>query len=232
MTHKTAARVIGILFIIATVAFSISVVFLEPVLSAPDYLVSVASNGQRIAIGALLELVNHIAVVGIAVVSYPILKQFSERVAIGYVAARSIESVLFAIGTMHLITLANVSQAFVTAGEPPSSYYHTIGEVLLTGHNWDNAELLFIAFGIGAVLLNCLLYRTKLVPRWLSVWGFIAAALIIAARVMLMIGFELSSSMVVMMDIPIMLQEMVFAVWLIVKGFNLAVLSEKEASRV
>lgn len=232
MTHKTAARVIGILFIIATVAFSISVVFLEPVLSAPDYLVSVASNGQRIAIGALLELVNHIAVVGIAVVSYPILKQFSERVAIGYVAARSIESVLFAIGTMHLITLANVSQAFVTAGEPPSSYYHTIGEVLLAGHNWDNAELLFIAFGIGAVLLNCLLYRTKLVPRWLSVWGFIAAALIIAARVMLMIGFELSSSMVVMMDIPIMLQEMVFAVWLIVKGFNLAVLSEKEASRV
>ena len=232
MTHKTAARVIGILFIIATVAFSISVVFLEPVLSAPDYLVSVASNGQRIAIGALLELVNHIAVVGIAVVSYPILKQFSERVAIGYVAARSIESVLFAIGTMHLITLANVSQAYVTAGEPPSSYYHTIGEVLLTGHNWDNAELLFIAFGIGAVLLNCLLYRTKLVPRWLSVWGFIAAALIIAARVMLMIGFELSSSMVVMMDIPIMLQEMVFAVWLIVKGFNLAVLSEKEASRV
>lgn len=231
MTHKTAARVIGILFIIATVAFSISVVLLEPVLNAPDFLLSIASNGQRVAVGTLLELVNHIAVVGIAVVSYPILKQFSERIAIGYVAARSIESVLFAIGTMHLITLANVSQAFTAAGEPPSSYFHTLGELLLEGHNWDNAALLFIAFGIGAVLLNYLLYRTKLVPRWLSGWGLIAAALILVARVILLSGFELPSSIVVMMDMPIMLQEMVFAVWLIIKGFNSAVLPTKEASR-
>ena len=227
MTNKTAARVIGILFIIATVAFSISVVLLEPVLGAPDYLVSIVSNGQSVAVGTLLELVNHISVVGIAVVSYPILKQLSERIAIGYVAARSIESVLFAIGTMHLITLANVSQAFVTAGEPPSSYFHTLGEVLLAGHNWDNAALLFIAFGVGAILLNYLLYRTRLVPRWLSGWGLISATLIVAVRVMLMSGFELSSSTVVMMDMPIMLQEMVFAIWLIIKGFNPTVLVEK-----
>lgn len=227
MTHKTASRVIGILFIIATVAFSISIVVLEPVLGAPDYLVSIAANGQRVGVGTLLELVNHIAVVGIAVVSYPILKQLSERIAIGYVAARSIESVLFGIGTMHLITLANVSQAFVAASEPPSSYFYTLGEVLLAGHNWDNAALLFIAFGVGAVLLNYLLYRTKLVPRWLSVWGLIAATLIVTARVMLMSGVELSSSTVAMMDIPIMLQEMVFAIWLIIKGFNSVVLVEK-----
>jgi len=232
MTHQTAARVIGILFIIATVAFSISVVLLLPVLSAPDYLISISSNEQRVAVGTLLELVNHIAVVGIAVVSYPILKQFSERVAIGYVAVRSIESVLFAIGTMHLITLANISQTFVSAGEPPSSYFHTLGEVLLAGHNWDNAALLFIAFGVGAILLNHLLYRTKLVPRWLSGWGLIAAVMIVVARVMLISGFELSSSTVAMMDIPIMLQEMVFAVWLIVKGFNSAVLPDIEVSRV
>lgn len=224
MTHQTTARVIGILFVIATVAFSLSVVLLLPVLSAPDYLLSISSNEQRVAVGTLLELVNHIAVVGIAVVSYPILKQFSERVAIGYVAARSIESVLFAIGTMHLITLTNISQTFVSAGEPPSSYFHTLGEVLLVGHNWDNAALLFIAFGVGAILLNYLLYRTKLVPRWLSGWGLVAAVMIVATRVMLISGLDLSSSTVAMMDMPIMLQEMVFAVWLIIKGFNSDVL--------
>jgi hypothetical protein len=133
---------------------------------------------------------------------------------------------------MHLITLANISQTFVSAGEPPSSYFHTLGEVLLAGHNWDNAALLFIAFGVGAILLNYLLYRTKLVPRWLSGWGLIAAVMIVVARVMLISGFELSSSTVAMMDIPIMLQEMVFAVWLIVKGFNSAVLPDIEVSRV
>ena len=227
MTHKTAARVIGSLFIIATGAFSLSVGVLEPVLDAPDYLESIAANNQRVALGSLFELLNHIAVVAIAVVSYPILKQFSQRIAIGYVAARSIESVLFAIGTMHLITLANVSKAFVTAGKPPTSYFHTFGELLLTGHDWNNAALAFIAFGIGAVLLNSMLYKTQLVPRWISVFGLIAAITIISTRFMLLFGVELSSSVIVILDMPIFIQEMVFAIWLIVKGFNSAVLIEK-----
>ncbi len=232
MTHRTAARVAGVLFIIATVAFSLSVFLLEPVLGAPDYLALVSSNGLRVAAGTLLELINHIAVVGIAVVIYPILRRFSERLAVGYVAARSIESVLFAIGTMHLVALANVSHAFVAAGAPSASYFHTLGDMLLAGHNWDNAALLFTAFSLGALILNYLLYQTKLVPRWLCGWGLVAAALILAARIMVMSGLELSSASVFMMDAPIMLQEMVFAVWLIVRGFNAAALTEGKAPRV
>lgn len=226
MTHRSAARVAGILFIVATVAFSVSVVVLEPVLGAQDYLASVSSSGLRVAAGTLLELINHIAVVGIAVVIYPILRRFSERFAVGYVAARSIESVLFAVGTMHLIALANVSHAFVSAGAPPASYFHTLGEMLLAGHDWDNAALLFTAFSLGALILNYVLFRTRLVPRWLCGWGLVAAALILAARLMVMSGLQLTAIAVFMMDAPIMLQEMVFAVWLIIKGFNVAVLSE------
>lgn len=228
MTHRNTARVVGILFITATVAFSVSVVLLDPVLKAPDYLASVSANARRVTSGTLLELINHIAVVGIAVVSYPILRLFSERIAIGYVAARSIESVLFAIGTMHLLTLVNISHAFVAAGSPPTSYFHTLGNMLLAGHDWDNAAILFMAFGLGALMLNYLLHRTKLVPRWLSFWGLIAAALILVARIIVLSGFEFSSSTVFMMDAPIMLQEMVFAVWLIVKGFDDTVLAGEE----
>lgn len=229
MTHRSTARVMGILFITATVAFSVSVVLLSPVLSVPDYLTLVSANRLRVAAAILLELINHIAVVGIAVVSYPILKQYSERLAVGYVAARSIESVLFAIGTMHLVALVNVSHTFVIAGSPPSSYFQTLGGILLSGHDWDNAEILFTAFSLGALILNYLLYRTKLVPRLLSGWGFIAAILILAARVMAICGLEPSSHVVFMMDAPIMVQEMAFAIWLIVKGFDEAVLAQGEA---
>ena len=104
MTHRTAARVVGILFVMATVPFSASVIILEPVLGSPDLLDQVSRSQGRIGLGILLELVNHIAVVGIAVVIYPVLKLSSERLALGYVAARSIEAALFAIGTFHLIT--------------------------------------------------------------------------------------------------------------------------------
>jgi hypothetical protein len=227
MTDRTAARVAGILFIAATVAFSVSVVVLDPILGADDYLSSVAANGFGVGAGTLLELINHIAVAGIAVVIFPVLRRFSTRVAVGYVAARSIESVLFAVGTMHLIALANLSRAYANAGASPGAYYHTMGSMLLAGHNWDNAGLLFTAFSVGALMLNWILLRTRLVPRWLSGWGFAGAALLLAARIIVMLGSHLPPATVFIMDAPIMLQEMVFAVWLIAKGFNADALSER-----
>ena len=119
MTHRAAARVVGALFITATGSIILSVVLLDPVVDAPDFLTQASVSEARVAAGVLLELVNNIAVVGIAVVIYPVLKPFSERLALGYVAARSIESVLFTIGTGHLLTLLLVSHEFVAAGSSP-----------------------------------------------------------------------------------------------------------------
>jgi hypothetical protein len=79
MTHRVGARVVGALFIMATVPFSLSVIVLQPVLGAPDFLTRASLREVRVGAGVLLELVNHIAVVGIAVVIYPVLRPFSER---------------------------------------------------------------------------------------------------------------------------------------------------------
>ena len=89
MTHRTAARVIGALFIAATGSIILSVVLLESVVDAPDFLMQASVSEARVAAGVLLEMVNNIAVVGIALVIYPVLKPFSERLALGYVAART-----------------------------------------------------------------------------------------------------------------------------------------------
>jgi hypothetical protein len=226
MTHRMAARVVGTLFIVATVPFSLAVVLLAPVLGAPDYLTEVSLHELQVAAGVLLELTNHIAVVGIAVVIYPVLRPFSERLAVAYIAARSIESVIFIIGTMHLAALLHVSQEFVAAGAPAGSQFHTLGTMLLAGHDWDRAEFAFIAFSLSALILNYLLFRARLVPRWLCGWGLLGAALILTARILVILGLDLPSSTVTLMDTPIMVQEMVFAVWLIVKGFNPAAFLE------
>jgi len=219
---------VGALFIIATVASTLAVLLLQPVVGAPDYLAKASLSENRVATGALFELINHVAVVGIAVAIYPVLRRFSERLALGYVAARSIEAVLFAIGTMHLLTLVTVSQEFVAAGTPLTSHFQTLGGMLLAGHDWDDAALAFTAFSLGALILNYALYQARLVPRWLSVWGLVGAALILAARMMVVYGLERSSATQIVLDAPIAVQEMAFAVWLIVKGFNAAVLSEPQ----
>jgi len=228
MTDRTAARVVGALFITASVALTAAVLVLEPVVGAPDYLTKASFSGSRVGTGVILELINHIAVVGIAVAIYPVLRRFSERLALGYVAARSIEAVLFSIGTVHLLTLMTVSQGFVAAGTPATSHFQTLGGMLLAGHDLDDAVLAFTAFSLSALILNYVLYKARLVPRWLSVWGIVGAALILAARVMVIYGLELSSATQTVLDAPIAAQEMVFAVWLIVRGFNAAALSEPQ----
>jgi len=224
VTHRAVARVVGVLFLSATVPFSLSVVLLEPVLGASDYLLETARSASRVTTGALFELINHISVVGIAVVIYPVLRPFSERLAVGYVAARSIEAALFAVGTMHLFALVVVSQQFLAAGAPSTSHFQTLGAVLLAGHDWNQSPLAFTAFGVGALMLNYLLYRSRLVPRWLSVAGLIAAVSILVARALLMLRVELSWAAVTVLDGPIMLQEIILAVWLIGRGFNEAAL--------
>jgi len=219
------------LFIIATVASTVAVLLLQPVIGAPDYLTKASLSENRVATGALFELINHIAVVGIAVAIYPVLRQFSERLSLGYVAARSIEAVLFAVGTLHLLTLVTVSQEFIAAGTPPASHFQTLGGMLLAGHDWDDAALAFTTFSLGALILNYVLYRARLVPRWLSVWGLVGAALILAARMMVIFGLEPSSATQIAMDAPIAVQEMAFAVWLIVKGFNAAAFASEPERR-
>jgi hypothetical protein len=225
MMRQTVARTVGVLFIMATVSFSLSVIILQPVLGASDFLAQVSLKQGQVSVGILLELVNHVAVVSIAVLLYPVLKPFSERLALGYVVARSIEAVLFAIATMHLLTLIFLSHEFVAGGSPTAAHFYTLGKVLQAGHDWDNTSLAFTAFSLGSLMLNYMLYRTRLVPRWISVWGLLAATSILAARLMLLFGLELSSNMVAMLDGPIFLQEMVFAVWLIFKGFDRSVLA-------
>lgn len=227
MTHRVTARVVGALFILATVPFSISVIALAPILDSPDFLVRVAENPGRVGIGVILEMVNHIAVVGIAVVIYPVLKSFSERLALGYVATRAIEAAFFGVATLHLLSLVFVSRAFVAAGEQSSAHYQVLGDLLLAGHDWNHAVLPFTAFGIGALLLNYTLFRARLVPRWISVFGLLSAASILTARLLLIVGVGLSSSAVAGMDAPIFLQEMVFAVWLIVRGFDVSAASTR-----
>jgi hypothetical protein len=174
-----------------------------------------------VGFGLLLELVNHISVVGIAVVLYPVLKSVSERLALGYVAARVIEAALFGVATLHLLTLVFVSRELVPAGGGElSEQLQVLGSVLLSGHDWNNAALPFTAFSLGALLLNYTLFAARLVPRWISVFGLLAGASILTARLLLISGVDLSPSTVSSMDAPIFLQEMVFAAWLIFRGFN------------
>jgi hypothetical protein len=214
---------VGGLFIVGTVAGVLSVVFQQPVVGADDYLTEVSLNADRVATGSLLVLVMGVALVGVAIAMYPVLKQHSERFALGYVVARSIESLFAVIDTILVLTLLTVSREFVTAGSPDASHFQILGELLLAGRDWVNAAILpATAFGLSIFILNYALYRARLVPRWLSVWGLVSGVPYLASGVMVMYGLEPFATTQSVLMAPLGLQEMVLAVWLLVRGFNAA----------
>jgi len=216
-TKKTAI-IVGILFITATVTYMLGSGYLDPILYAPDNLTNVSANANQVLMGTLLEFINHIAVVCIPFMIFPIFRKHNESLALGYVVFRIIESVILIVGSISILSLLTLSQEFVNAGAPDASYFLTFGTVLLSIRDWSILLGVNIIFPIGALIFNYHLYQSKLVPRWLSGWGSIGAVLLFArgASLLAIFGFN----QFVLLTLPIWVQEMVFAVWLIVKGFN------------
>ncbi|MCK5441832.1 MAG: DUF4386 domain-containing protein [Maribacter sp.] len=214
--YRKTAILVGILFITATVASSLSILLTEHILETPDYLTEISSNASQIALAALLMLIDAVAVVGIAIVIHPILKKYNDTLALGYVGARTIESVFFTFYSIILLSLMTLGQGFAEAAASDVAYFQSIGNTLMTLFHWNFTIGYGVIFTLSALLLNYVLFKSKLVPRWISVFGIIGATISLVMNLLIFYGIELPETL----DIVIALQEMVLAVWLITKGFN------------
>ena len=225
-SNRKTAIIVGVLFIIATIAGVLNkFVFIGSILDAPDYLINVSANENQVLIGMLLELIMGAIIVGIPVMLFPIFKKHNEALALGYLGSRVIEAVIIIVGAISLLSLLTLSQEYVIAGTPDASSFQTSGALLIAVSDWTFLLGPTTAFSITALILNYLLYQSKLIPRFISVWGLIGATLLLAGGLLGIFGFDL----VMISASLIALQEMVFAVWLIVKGFNSSAIASGSA---
>jgi hypothetical protein len=218
-TNRKTAILIGILFIIGTVAGILSVVFTSSILNAPDYLMKVSANENKIIVGALFVLVMGFVLAMVPVIMFPIFKKHNEALAIGYVVFRgALETITYITTAISWLILLPLSQEYIKAVSPDTSYFQTFGTLL---QRVADLPMGVFVFGLGALMLYYLFYQSKLIPRWLSVWGIIAIILNLITGVLILFGLQSDfSTSNLVMNFPIFLQEMVMAVWLIVKGFN------------
>ena len=225
--YKTNARIVGVLLLIATLAGVIGgAIFLWPILDAPDYLTKMSTNENQVSIliGALLFFSMGVAGASISIPMYPLLKKQNEPLALGAVVFRAIEGAIWMVGVVSLLSLVILSQEFVKAGAPIDSYFQTLGELLRAGTETTGALVLgYMAFCIGALMYYYIFYQSKLVPRWLSVWGLVAITLAFVAGLVDMFGVVSGDDLTtisLLLNLPIFVQELVLGVWLIVKGFD------------
>lgn len=219
-SNRMSAVIAGVLFIVGTVAGILSVV---PVLDGPDYLSKAFANENQVLIGAFFQLLMIVAYVGVPVLIFPILSKYNKGMAIGSVSFSIIAGVFIIFGVIILLLLLTLSREFTQAGSADLLYFQTLGELLRTGRDMVNHVAMTLAFGLAMLLLNSIFYQTKLVPRWLSVWGVSGVILSILASLLFMTSFIGLDTVYMMLNIPIAFQEMVLSIWLIVKGLNPAV---------
>jgi len=227
-SYRNNAIIAGVLFIIATVVGILgNVIFLTPILDAPDYLIKISANENQVIIGGLLVLIMAFASASIAICLYPILKKHHQALALGSVGFRVMEGMLYIVAVVGTLSLLTLSQEYVTAGASNTSLYQISGTLLQTVKTWAG-QLGVIAFTTGAMMYYIVFYQSKLVPRWLSGWGLLAAALSLASALLAIFGLLIPLSPVfIVFNLLILVQEMVLAVWLIVKGYNPAVVASK-----
>jgi membrane-bound metal-dependent hydrolase YbcI (DUF457 family) len=229
--NRRYAVVAGLLFILATVADLISrVVLVQPILSAPVDLAKISANEDQVLLGALFLFIGAAAAAGIAIALYPVLRKHSEGLALGSVGFRLIEGALYIGIVVCLLVLATLSRESANTGVAASSAYE-VRVVLVMAARDSLGEVAVLAFGLGALMYYWVFYQSRLVPRWLSAWGLVAIASLMLSGLLVMFGvIEPLSPPQVVLALPIFLQEMVLAVWLIAKGFNPAAIAAEPAS--
>jgi len=214
--NKSTARIVGILYIIGTVAGILSVPFLNA-RNEPDYFTKIAENPNSLVIGAVLTLVMGLALAMIPAFMFPVLKKHSQTAGVGYIIFRgALETWSHIIGAVCCLALASLGTAYAAGTDTA----HLLGAGTAIKAISDSSVTAFV-FGIGALIFYTALYKYKLIPKWISGFGIIAILLHIVSGVLVLFGlqenFDTGS---LIMNLPIAVQEMVMAVWLIIKGFN------------
>ncbi len=214
-TEQKIARSVGVMLIIGTVAGISSIALTGSIFGAPDYLIRISANVIQFITGTLLVLIMGFALASVPVMMFPIFKQYNEPLALGSVIFRgALETSAYIAIAVCWLLLLSLSQEYINAGTPDLSLYQIPGTLILKTVNIIS-QILAIVFSLGALMFYFLFYRSKLIPRWLSTWGLAGAVLYLSVPLTGMFNIDCE-----FLYAPLATQEMVLAVWLIIKGFN------------
>lgn len=217
---RRTAVLVGLLFLAATVAFATAEALINGVLDRADYLSGASADANALTTGALLAFVNGVAVVGIAVLLYPLLKGYSEPLALGYVGLRVAELVacLFLLA-VPLLVIALGDR--LRDGTVDASASQPLGSLLQAQHDVA-IVMVYLITSVAGGILAFLLYQTRLIPRWLAVLGVIAYPVLFVGAVLDMFDVvDVTQGAGLLAVVPGGLFELILPIWLLAKGFTI-----------
>jgi hypothetical protein len=197
-------RAVGALFVLASVSAVLGGSLISPI--AEDGADLVALRDQ-VSTGVVVEIVLALSVIAIAVLLFPVLRRQHEGAALGYAALRTVEGAFVLMASTSALLAVNLRED------------GSLGSVL-SARDWTYFIGTMLVFGVSALVLNALLYWSRLVARWLAGWGLLGGLLLLVRAVLELYGLESSLAVQFVWAAPIALQEMVLAIWFLWRGFD------------
>lgn len=216
------AILIGLLLIVSSVTAVASQLILDPLLQSPNFLGRISEQLTPFTVGILLELIYAITAFSIAAAFYVILKESNQSIAVTYLGFRSIEATLSLGASICFLSLLTLCQFCVGIDIPPGTDFYSLGIILIAMHDWAWFTMLII-FYISGFILNTLLLLKKLVAPSIAVLGLVGALLGLTGCLLQLFGVILDKSgLASLFFLPFSIQEIILAIYLIVKGFRYA----------
>ena len=187
--------------------------------SISDTLVNISKNLTRLRISTLVALINCLAIILLAVMFYIVFKNEYKIIALVALGCFIAEAITLAVSKIGAYSLIPLSQEFVAAGAPESSYYQTLGDFLYYGVDRRGYDIHMLFFCLGAILWYYLLYISNVVPQALSLWGLVAVCLLTIPVLLELYDRDFLPAAGIL-ALPYLPFELVLGIWLIVKGFN------------
>ena len=214
-TYRNTARIVGVVYLAGFIVGIGGNILIQSILGTPNHLSTFPANSMKLAIGTILWLIAAAGDAAHGVLIFPVLKQHSERMAFGYLAARIVEAVFIAIMALFLLLQIPLGSEYVKATAPDAYYLQALSTVFVQASQYAY-EIGMSFLGLAGFILCYTLYRSKLVPQLVAVWGGVGYAAFLCGSVLEVLGFDLR----LIHTIPGGLWELFIGVWLIAKGFN------------
>jgi Domain of unknown function (DUF4386) len=215
-TYRTTARIVGAMYLAGFAVGITGIVLIGSILSGPDHLATLPASSMLLAIAAVLWLMAAAWDAAHGVLMFPVLKQHSsERIAVGYLGFRIMDGLIIAIMVLFVLVQIPIGSAYLNAAGSDASYLQALSNVFQQAQ-LDAYNIAMTTLGISGLILCYAFYKSKLIPRFLAVWGLVGYAVILGGSVVEVLGFNLLT----IHAIPGGLWEVFIGVWLIAKGFN------------
>ena len=223
VSHRSSATAVGILFVVATGCYIIGQSVYAPITGSAEVLDVAYGRRGWVIVGVLVELVGILAIPLIALLFYPVLRVYDERGALAYGGIRIVEAVGLLLPATVAWALVEMSQLHGLSDPATASWWVVVGEGFQAVSGASFLISVAFVFPLGALLLNGMLWRFRLVPRAISGWGLAGAGVLLVGSILDVFEMLPPVSPILIEGVlagPIAVQEMALAGWLIVKGIN------------